>query len=77
MSSEQVTFRYLLLQLHKGESTVEDWKSLLTRQPSGISDLSEFEDATKLFFSACYKFLLKFQNCVSINSVEAIASHLM
>jgi ATP-dependent exoDNAse (exonuclease V) alpha subunit len=51
MSSEQVTFRDLLLRLRKGESTVDDWKLLLTRQPSSIPDLSEFEDATRLFYS--------------------------
>jgi ATP-dependent exoDNAse (exonuclease V) alpha subunit len=51
MSSEQVTFRDLLLRLRKGESTVDDWKLLLIRQPSSIPDLSEFEDATGLFYS--------------------------
>jgi hypothetical protein len=51
MSSEQVAFRDLLLRLRKGESTVDDWKLLLTRQPSAISNLSEFEDATRLFYS--------------------------
>ena len=51
MSSEQVTFRDLLLRLRKAESTVDDWKLLLTRQPSAIPDLSEFEDSTRLFYS--------------------------
>jgi ATP-dependent DNA helicase PIF1 len=31
MSSEQVTFRDLLLRLRKGESTVDDWKLLKSR----------------------------------------------
>ena len=45
MSSEQVTFRDLLLRLRKGESTIEDWKLLLTRQPSAITNRGEFKDA--------------------------------
>jgi hypothetical protein len=51
MSSEQVKFRDLLLRLRKGESTVNDWELLLTRQPSNISNLTEFEHATRLFYS--------------------------
>ena len=37
MTPEQVQFRDLLLQLHKGESAVDDWKLLLTRQPSNVT----------------------------------------
>ncbi|XP_028394505.1 ATP-dependent DNA helicase PIF1-like [Dendronephthya gigantea] len=48
---EQTQFRELLLRLRKGESTVDDWKLLLTRQPLKISNLSEFNDATRLFYS--------------------------
>ena len=51
MTSEQVNFRDLLLRLHKAESTVDDWKLLLTCQPSNIPNLSEFEDSTRLFYS--------------------------
>ena len=51
MNSEQVAFRELLLRLRKGESTVDDWKLLLTRQPSAVSNLNEFKDATRLFYS--------------------------
>ena len=51
MSSEQVVFRDLLLRLRKGESTVDDWTLLLTCQPSAISNLNEFEDSTRLFYS--------------------------
>jgi hypothetical protein len=40
-----------LLRLRKGESTVEDWELLLTRQPSNVANLHEFEDATRLFYS--------------------------
>jgi hypothetical protein len=49
MRSEQVNFRDLLLRLRKAESTVDDWKLLLTRQPSNITNLFEFEDSTRLF----------------------------
>ena len=52
ISPEQVSFRDLLLRLRKAESTVEDWKLLLTRQPSAdIPNLSEFADSTRLFYS--------------------------
>ena len=51
MTSEQVQFRDLLLRLCKGESTVDDWKLLLTRQPSNFTNLCDFEDATRLFYS--------------------------
>ena len=51
MSSEQVRFRDLLLRLRKGKSTCDDWKLILTHQPSNVTNLSEFEDATRLFYS--------------------------
>ena len=50
LTPEQVQFRDLLLQFHKGESTVDDWKLLLTRQPSNVVNLCDFEDATRLFY---------------------------
>ena len=51
MTSEQVQFRDLLLQLRTGESTVDDWNLLLTRQPSNLTNLCNFEDAIRLFYS--------------------------
>ena len=48
MTSEQAQFRDLLLRHCKGDSTVDDWKLLLTRQPSNVSNLCDFEDATRL-----------------------------
>ena len=51
MTSEQVQFRDLLLRLRKGDSTVDDWKLLLTRQPSNVTNLCDFEDSTRLFYS--------------------------
>ena len=48
---EQVQFRELLSRLRKGESTTDDWKLLLSRQPSSVSNLNEFEDAIRLFYS--------------------------
>ena len=35
----------------KGKSTVDDWELLLTRQPSNVTNLYEFEDSTRLFYS--------------------------
>ena len=49
MTPEQVQFRDLLLRLRKGKSTVDDWELLLTRQPSNVTNLYEFEDSTRLF----------------------------
>ena len=51
MTSEQVQYRDLLLRLRKGESTVDDWKLLLTRQPSNVTNSCEFEDVTRLSYS--------------------------
>ncbi|CAB3997482.1 Hypothetical predicted protein [Paramuricea clavata] len=51
MTSEQVQFRDLLLRLGKGDSTVVDWKLLLTRQPSNVTNLCDFEDSARLFYS--------------------------
>ena len=51
MTSEQVQFRDLLLRLRKGESTIDDWKLLLTHRPSNVTNLCDFKDATRLFYS--------------------------
>ena len=51
VTPEQVKFRVLLLQLRKGESTVDDWKLLLTRQLIYLTNLFDFKDSTKLFYS--------------------------
>ena len=48
---EPVQLRDLLLGLCKGESTVNDWKLFITHQPSNVTNLSDFEDATRLFYS--------------------------
>ncbi len=40
-----------MLRLRKGETTVEDWKLVLPRQPSNVTNLCDFEDATRPFFS--------------------------
>ena len=49
MTPEQVQFRDLLLRLRKGESTVDDWKLLLTRQPSSVTNLCDFENLLDYF----------------------------
>ena len=35
----------MLLRLRKGDSTVDDWKLFLTRQPSNVTNLCDFEDS--------------------------------
>ena len=51
MTSEQVQFRDFLLRLREGESPVDDWKSLPARQTSNITNLCDFKDATRPFYS--------------------------
>ena len=51
ISTEHEGFRNLLLRLRKGESTYEDWQILLSCQPSNIVDISQFNDAIRLFYS--------------------------
>lgn len=46
----QTQFRNLLMRLRKGDSTEADWHLLLTRQPSALQNLTEFRDATRLYF---------------------------
>ncbi|XP_028394482.1 uncharacterized protein LOC114518676 [Dendronephthya gigantea] len=50
-SIEQRQFRDLLMRLRVGDSSSTDWEMLLTRQPANISDLTQFDDATRLFYS--------------------------
>ena len=47
---EQVSFKQLLERLRNGDSTQEDWQLLLSRQPSAVPNLSEFENAMRLFY---------------------------
>ena len=48
---EQSQFRDLLMRLRTGDCTEQDWKLLLTRQPSNTTNLTEFQNATRLHFS--------------------------
>ena len=48
---EQSQFRDLLMRLRTGGCTEQDWKLLLTRQPSNTTNLTEFQNATRLYFS--------------------------
>lgn len=49
LQPEQTHSRSLLLRLRKGESILDDWKLLLTRQPSNVANLSQFDDAARLY----------------------------
>ena len=51
LQPEHTHFRSLLLHLRKGESILDDWKLLLTRQPSNVANLSQFDDAARLYYS--------------------------
>ena len=48
-TSEQQAFRELLLRLRTGDSTEDDWRLILTRQPSAVKNISHFENTTRLF----------------------------
>ena len=43
---QQQLFRELLERLRTGDSTEEDWKRPLTRQPFKVSDLNKLKDTT-------------------------------
>ena len=43
-------FRELLLRLRIGKSAEDDWKNLMSRQPTSIDNLHRFDDATRLFY---------------------------
>ena len=50
-SDNQVLFRQLLHRLRTGHPTENDWKILLTRQPVAVSNIDNFQDCTRLYFS--------------------------
>ena len=51
LNIEQSQFRDLLMRLRTGDCTEPDWQLLLTRQPNKVQNVSEFHDATRLYFS--------------------------
>ena len=48
---EQIQFRDLLSRLRTGDSNEQDWKLLLTRQPSNVQNVADFQHATWLYFN--------------------------
>ena len=50
MSKESKQFREILLRLHNGQSTENDWTTLLQRTPTVANNAQEFTDATHLFY---------------------------
>ena len=48
---EQIVFRDFLLRLRNGEISENDWKLLLTRQPSQANNIDQFKTATRLFYT--------------------------
>ena len=49
-SDAQTLFKDMLKRLRTGDSSEEDWKLLLSRQPSLIRCLDQFQDAIRLFY---------------------------
>ena len=50
LSTESKTFREILMRLRNGESTENDWRTLLKRTPTAANNANEFIDATRLFY---------------------------
>ena len=48
---EQATFRDLLNRLHTGDCNKDDWNLLLTRPPLIAQNITEFENAIRLYYS--------------------------
>ena len=48
---EQLQFKLLLTGLRNGESTIEDWQLLLSRQPSSVKNIDDYKDAVRLYSS--------------------------
>ena len=48
---DQIVFRDFLLRLRNGETSENDWKLLLTRQPSEANNIDQFKTATRLFYT--------------------------
>ena len=48
--TEQVSFKHLLMHLRTGDSTKQDWQLLLTRQPSEVPNLNQFDNAIRQFY---------------------------
>ena len=44
---DQMRFRDLLLRLRDAETNEDDWKILLTRQPSHVNNIQHFNDAIR------------------------------
>ena len=48
---DQTLFKGILSRLRIGELSCNDWKLLLARQPTVLSNLNDFIDATRLYYS--------------------------
>lgn len=48
--TRQLTIKTFLRRLRNGDCTHEDWQLLLTRQPSKVQNLNEFQHAIRLFY---------------------------
>ena len=75
---EQIQFRDLLCRLRTGDSNEHDWKILLTRQPSNVQNINDFQLATRLYFSneevANYNFEQLVGLCQPIARINAFHS---
>ena len=44
-------FTELLLRMRNGETTQDDWKQLLARQPFKVPDIDHFQDVVRLYYT--------------------------
>ena len=65
-TSQQHAFREWLLRLRTGDSTEDDWRLILTPQPSAVKNISDFENATRFF--------IKMNKLLSITLRNSIAT---
>ncbi|CAB4018424.1 ATP-dependent DNA helicase PIF1 [Paramuricea clavata] len=74
-SIQQQQFRDLLMRLHVGDSTCNDWEMLLTRQPANIRDLTLFNDATRLFYSNDQVASYNHDQLIKLQQPVAVVNH--
>ena len=74
---DQNLFRELLLRLRNGETTQDDWKHLLARQPSKVPNIDHFKDVIRLYYTNAEVAAYNYECLVKLNQpiAEIHAKH--
>ena len=64
---DQILSRELLLRLRNGETTQEDWKQLLARQPSEVPNIDSFKDVVRLYYTNAELAAYNYECLVELN----------